>query len=62
MARPCLKGKEEPSIPSLEENILQGCPCLTCKDLEKCGIGHEKSPLKCKKFNEWLDGLLHLER
>ncbi|MHA1754605.1 MAG: helix-turn-helix transcriptional regulator [Candidatus Odinarchaeia archaeon] len=33
---------------------LNDCPCLYCKDLTKCGVGHQISPLKCNKQNNWL--------
>jgi predicted transcriptional regulator len=38
----------------LEWNNLDNCPCFICKDLSKCGIRQEISPINCKKQNEWI--------
>ncbi|MHA1409003.1 MAG: helix-turn-helix transcriptional regulator [Candidatus Odinarchaeia archaeon] len=36
-------------------NNLNDCPCFICKDLNRCGIGQQISPIYCKKQNEWIE-------
>ncbi|MHA1608152.1 MAG: helix-turn-helix transcriptional regulator [Candidatus Freyarchaeota archaeon] len=36
-------------------NTLGGCPCFTCKQISRCGIGQPISPIRCWKLTEWIN-------
>ncbi len=43
--------EEKPTIELLEKQIVT---CFRCDDLERCGVGHEISPVYCRKLSEYL--------
>lgn len=34
---------------------IMDCPCIVCKDLEKCFTGGQLSPLHCPLLTAWVD-------
>lgn len=43
--------EEKPSIEILEKQVVT---CFRCDDLERCGVGHEISPVYCRKLTDYL--------
>lgn len=43
--------EEKPSIEILEKQVVT---CFRCDDLELCGVGHEISPVYCRKLTDYL--------
>ncbi|MFX0163328.1 MAG: hypothetical protein ACFE68_08395 [Candidatus Hodarchaeota archaeon] len=43
--------EEKASIELLEKQVVT---CFRCDDLERCGVGHEISPVYCHKLTEYL--------
>ena len=43
--------EEKLTIELLEKQIVT---CFRCDDLERCGVGHEISPVYCRKLSEYL--------
>jgi len=33
---------------------VKGCPCFTCPDLTRCGVGQPINPISCEKLTKWL--------
>ncbi|MEM2110178.1 MAG: hypothetical protein QW327_06845 [Candidatus Odinarchaeota archaeon] len=33
---------------------LDNCPCFDCKELFRCGLGNDVSPVLCPRQNSWL--------
>ena len=46
--------KEPEEKPSMELLVKQVVTCFRCDDLERCGVGHEISPVYCRKLSEYL--------
>ncbi|TFF84912.1 hypothetical protein EU523_00920 [Candidatus Heimdallarchaeota archaeon] len=38
----------------IEWDNLDGCPCFTCHELERCDIGNPLSSVDCPLFTRWL--------
>ena len=34
---------------------VKGCPCLTCREIEKCALGGLSSPINCDLLTEWIE-------
>ena len=34
---------------------IRGCPCLSCKDIDKCVLGGSRSPISCGQLTEWIE-------
>ncbi|MHA1238720.1 MAG: helix-turn-helix transcriptional regulator [Candidatus Odinarchaeia archaeon] len=43
-------------------NDLDGCPCFTCPDIAKCGIGQHISPITCEAQTAWLNKLVESKK
>lgn len=43
--------EEKSSIEILEKQVVT---CFRCDDLERCGVGHETSPVYCRKLTDYL--------
>lgn len=43
--------EENPSMELLETRVVT---CFRCDDLERCGVGHEISPVYCRKLTDYL--------
>lgn len=43
--------EEKSSIEILEKQVVT---CFRCDDLERCGVGHEISPVYCRKLTDYL--------
>ena len=41
---------------------LEGCPCLTCDDIDRCFPGGEKSPTTCELLDRWIEENIKAER
>ena len=35
-------------------DTLQGCPCFSCTEIDKCGASQSISPWTCEKLNIWI--------
>jgi len=46
--------KEPEETPAMELLEKQVVTCFRCDDLELCGVGHEISPVYCRKLTEYL--------
>ena len=42
------------SAPQIQWDTLNGCPCFTCHDIQRCGSGNPLSPEICEKLTKWL--------
>ncbi|MBK5114975.1 MAG: hypothetical protein KGD59_05585 [Candidatus Heimdallarchaeota archaeon] len=49
-----LEGKLMTSTFDIRWDNIDGCPCFTCYELDRCNIGNPISSVDCPLFSKWL--------